>query len=134
MRSRNFWSEALVWKRQPLAVTISSTPRSTQASRSSSSSLRRVSASISSSNIFLSSATDRGSCAASSAASRMIFISFGLSIGEFHVDRRERLGLGHFEQAFPCQLQHRQKVDDQHRHAPRRLEQLAELGESATAQ
>src|SRR5215831_20665457 len=134
MRSRNFCSDALVWKRQPLAVTISSTPRSTQAWRSSSSSRRSVSASTSSSNIFLSSATGSGSWAASSAASSTIFISFGLSIGEFHVNGSEGLQLGHFEKTLPGQLQNRQKIDDQHRNAPRRLEQLAELGEPAAPQ
>src|SRR5262245_41386078 len=133
MRSRNFCSDALVWKRQPLAVTTSSTPRPDQASRSSSSSARSVSASISSSNILLSSETGSGSWEARRAASSTIFTSFGLSIGEFHVDGRVGLGLGHLEEAFSCQLQHRQKVDDQHRHAARRLEQLAELGESPSA-
>src|SRR5262245_43288945 len=130
MRSRNFCSDAFVWKRQPLAVTTSSTPRPTQESRSSSSSLRRVSASISSSNIFRSSETGKGSCAASSAASSTIFTSFGLSIREFHVDRRKGLRLGHLEEAFPRQLEHCEEADDQDGHAARRVEQLAEFGES----
>src|SRR5215472_11320283 len=134
MRSRNFCSDALVWNRQPLAVTTSSTPRSTQASRSSSSSRRSVSASISSSNIFLSSATCSGSWAASSAASSTIFISFGLSIGEFHVDGSEGLRLGDLEKTLPGQLQHREEIDDQHRDASRRLEQLAEFGETPAPQ
>src|SRR5262249_17644607 len=110
MRSRNLCSEALVWKRQPLPVATSSTPRPTQASRSSSSSTRTVSASICSSNIFRSSETDSGSWAASSAASSTIFTSFGLSIGEFHVYGGVGLGLRHFEQALPGQLQHREEV------------------------
>src|SRR5882724_10301825 len=134
MRSRNFWRDALVWKRQPLAVVTSSTPRSAQASRSSSSSMRNESASISSSNIFRSSEIGSGSCAASSAASSTIFTSFGLSMGEFQIDGSERLGLRHFEKAFPSQLQHREKIDDKHRHAARRLEQLAELGETPSPQ
>src|SRR5215467_3016099 len=134
MRSRNFCSDALVWKRHPLAVTTNSTPRSIQASRSSSSSMRSVSASISSSNIFRSSETGSGSWAASSAASSTIFISFGLSIGEFHVDMSKGLRLCHFEKALPGQLQNREKIDDEHRDAPRRLEQLAELGETPAPQ
>ena len=59
--------------------------------------MRSVSASISSSNIFRSSEIGSGSCAASSAASSTIFTSFGLSMGEFHVDGREGLGLRHLE-------------------------------------
>src|SRR5882672_9087071 len=134
MRSRNFCSDARVWKRQPLAVTTSSAPRPLQASRSSSSRTRTVSASIASSNIFRSSETGSGSWAASSAASRMIFTSLGLSMGQFHVDGGEGLDLGHFEKSFSCEFQYREKVHDQHRHAARRLEQLAELGEAAPAQ
>src|SRR5262249_55976713 len=134
MRSRNFWSDALVWKRQPLAGTTSSTPRSTQASRSSSSSRRSVSASTSSSNILLSSAIGSGSCVASSAASSTIFISFGLSIGEFHVNGSEGLGLRDLEKALPGQLQHGEKIDDQHRNTTRRLEHQADLRETPAPQ
>src|SRR6266702_5231267 len=134
MRSRYFWNEGRVWKRQPLAVTASSTPRSFHASRSSSSSLRRVSAPTSSSNIFFSSEIGTGCCAASSAASSTAFTSLGLSMGEFHVEGGVRLGLRDLEQAFPHQLQHREEIDDQHRHAARGLEQVAELGEAAAPQ
>src|SRR5262245_25347386 len=134
MRSRNFWSEAFVWKRQPLAVVTSSTPRPSQEARSSSSSLRSVSASTSSSNIFRSSDTGSGSCAARSAASSTILISLGLSIFEFHVDGGEGLGLRHLEQALPDELQHREEGDDQHGHSARRVEELAELCESAAPQ
>src|SRR6266700_5431503 len=134
MRSRYFWNEGRVWKRQPLAVTASSTPRSFHASRSSSSSLRRVSAPTSSSNILPSSEIASGCCAASSAASSTVFTSLGLSMGEFHVEGGVRLGLRDLEQAFPHQLQHREEIDDQHRHAARGLEQVAELGEAAAPQ
>src|SRR5258708_7149222 len=96
--------------------------------------MRSVSASMSSSNIFRSSAIGKGSWAASSAASKTIFTSFGLSMGQFHVDGSEGLALRHFEKAFPCQLQHGKKVDDQHRHASRRLEQLGEFREAASPQ
>src|SRR5690348_4579908 len=134
MRSRNGCSEARVWKRQPLAVVTSSAPRPCQASRSSSRSLRRVSASISSSNIFRSSEIGSGSCAARRAASSTILTSLGLSMGGFHVDRSIRLGLRDLEKSFPHQLQHREKVDDQHCRAARRLEQVAKLGEPASPQ
>src|SRR5712692_6061896 len=134
MRSRYFWNEGRVWKRQPLAVTASSTPRSFHASRNSSSSLRRVSAPTSSSNIFFSSEIGTGCCAASSAASSTVFTSPGLSMGEFHVDGGVRLGLRDLEQALPRELQHREEIDDQHRHAARGLEQVAELGEAAAPQ
>src|SRR6266850_6636555 len=134
MRSRNFWYEERVWKRQPLAVVASSTPRSFHASRSSSRSLRIVSAPISSSNILRSSETGSGSCAASRAASSTIFTSFGLSMGQLHVDGRERLRLRDLDQVFPDELEHREEIDDQNRHASPRLEQLAELGEAAAPQ
>src|SRR2546423_3888405 len=111
MRSRNFWYEARVWKRQPLAVATSSTPRSFHASRSSSSSLRIVSTPISSSNILPSSETGSGSCAASRAASSTIFTSFGLNIGQLHVDGREGFRLRDLEQVFPHQLEHREEID-----------------------
>src|SRR5712691_8070529 len=134
MRSRYFWNEGRVWKRQPLAVTASSTPRSFHASRNSSSSLRRVSAPISSSNISFSSEIGRGCCAASSAASSTVFTSLGLSMSEFHVDGGVRLGLSDLEEAFPRELKYREEIDDQHRHAARGLEQIAELREAATPQ
>src|SRR6266852_256378 len=131
MRSRYFGNEGRVWKRQPLAVTTSSTPRSFHASRNSSSSTRTVSASIFSSNILRRSETGIGSCVASSAASSTIFTSFGLSMGELHVDGSEGSGLRDLEETFPHQLQDREKIDDQHRDAACRVEQLAELGEAA---
>src|SRR6266852_6262320 len=134
MRSRNFWYEARVWKRQPLAVAASSTPRSFHASRSSSSSLRIVSARISSSNILRSSEIGSGSCAASRAASSTVFTSFGLSMSQLHVDGRERFGLRDLDQAFPDELEHREVVDNEHRRAAPRIEQLAELGETAAPQ
>src|SRR6266516_1179964 len=134
MRSRNFWYEARVWKRQPPAVAASSTPRSFHASRSSSSSLRIVSAPTSSSNILRSSEIGSGSCAASRAASSTIFTSFGLSISQLHVDGRERFGLRDLDQAFPDELEYSEVVDDEHRHAAPRIEQLAELGEAPAAQ
>src|SRR5713101_2282335 len=134
MRSRNFWYEARVWKRQPLAVAASSTPRSFHVSRSSSSSLRIVSAPISSSNILRSSEIGSGSCAASSAASSTIFTSLGLSMSQLHVDRRERFGLRDLDQVFPDELEHREEIDDEHRHAAPRFEQLGELGEAAAPQ
>src|SRR5690349_883447 len=109
MRSRNFCSDAFVWKRQPLAVATSSTPRPSQDSRSSSSSLRRVSAAMSSSNIFFSSETGKGSSAARSAVSSTIFTSFGLSMGELHVDGGERLRLRDLEQTFSDELEHGEK-------------------------
>src|SRR5213593_1524073 len=115
MRSRNFWYEARVWKRQPLALATSSTPRSFHASRSSSSSLRIVSAPISSSNILRSSEIGRGSCAASRAASSTIFTSFGPSMSQLHVDGREGFRLRHLDQIFSDELEHREKVDDEHR-------------------
>src|SRR5205809_5422781 len=134
MRSRNFWYEARVWKRQPLADAASSTPRSFHASRSSSRSLRIASAPISSSNILRSSEIGRGSCAASSAASSTILTSLGLSMSQLHVDGRERFRLRHFDQIFPGELEHREKIDDEHRHAAPRFEQLGELGEAAAPQ
>src|SRR6266705_1568680 len=134
MRSRNFWYEARVWKRQPLAVVASSTPRSFHASRSSSRSLRIVSAPTSWSNILRSSAIGSGSCAASRAASSTIFTSSGLSMGQLHVDGRERFRLRDLDQAFPDELEHREEIDDQNRHAAPRVEQLAELGEAAAPQ
>src|SRR6266513_3377947 len=134
MRSRNFWYEARVWKRQPLAVAASSTPRSFHASRSSSSSRRTVSAPISSSNILRSSEIGSGSCAARRAVSSTIFTSFGLSIGQLHIDGREGFRLRDLEQVFPHQLEHRKEIDDEHRHAALRFEQLAELGEAAAPQ
>src|SRR5258708_24051643 len=134
MRSRNFWYEARVWKRQPLAVATSSTPRSFHASRSSSSSRRIVSAPISSSNILRSSEIGRGSCAASRAASSTIFTSLGLSMSELHVDGRERFGLRDLDQIFPDELEYREEIDDEHRHAAPGFEQLAELGEAAAPQ
>src|SRR5882672_9333413 len=129
MRSRNFWYGARVWKRQPLAVVASSTPRSFHASRSSSRSLRIVSAPTSSSNILRSSAIGTGSCAASRAVSSTIFTSFGLSMGQLHVDGRERFRLRDLDQAFPDELEHREEIDDQNRRTAPRVEQLAELGE-----
>src|SRR6266550_4398566 len=114
MRSRNFWYAARVWKRQPLAVAASSTPRSFHASRSSSSNPRIVSAPISSSNILRSSEIGRASCAASRAASSTIFTSLGVSMGQLHVDGRERLGLRDLDQIFPYELEHREEIDDQH--------------------
>src|SRR5205807_1580170 len=134
MRSRNFWYEARVWKRQPLAVATSSTPRSFHASRSSSSSLRIVSAPISSSNILRSSEIGRGSCAASKAASRTTFTPLGLSMTQLHADGRERFGLRDLDQIFPHGLQHREEIHDEHRHAAPRFQQLAELGEPAAPQ
>src|SRR2546423_10544351 len=134
MRSRNFWYEARVWKRQPLAVATSSTPRSFHASRSSSSSLRMVSAPISSSNILRSSGIGRGSCAASRAASSTTFTSLGLSMGDLHVDGREGFGLRDLDQVFPDELEHREEIHDEHRHAAPRFEQIAELGEAAASQ
>src|SRR5882762_9260768 len=134
MRSRNLWYEARVWKRQPLAVAASSTPRSFDASRSSSSSLRIVSAPISSSNILRSSETGSGSCAASRAASSTIFTSFGLSMSQFHVDGRERFGLRDLDQAFPDELEYREVIDDEHRYAAPRIEQLAEFSEAPAAE
>src|SRR5436190_4313478 len=134
MRSRNFWYEARVWKRQPLAVAASSTPRSFHASRSSSRSPRIVSAPISSSNILRSSEIGRGSCAASSAASSTILTSLGLSMSQLHVDGREGFRLRHLDQIFPGELEHREEIDDEHRHAASRFEQLAELGEAAIAE
>src|SRR5712692_3886024 len=134
MRSRNFWYEARVWKRQPLAVVASSTPRSFHAWRSSSRSLRIVSAPISSSNILRSSAIAIGSCAASRAVSSTIFTSFGLSMGQLHVDGRERFRLRDLDQAFPDELEHREKIDDQNGRAAPRVEQLAELGETPAAE
>src|SRR5204863_7747071 len=106
MRSRNFWYEARVWKRQPLAVATSSTPRSFHASRSSSSSPRIVSAPISSSNILRSSEIGRGSCAATKAASSTTFTSLGLTMRQHHEDERERSELRDLDQIFPYQLQH----------------------------
>src|SRR5712691_5483052 len=134
MRSRNFWYEARVWKRQPPAVAASSTPRSFHASRSSSRSLRIVSAPTSCSNILRSSEIGSGSCAASRAASSTIFTSFGLSMSQLHVDRRKRFGLRDLDQAFPDELEHREVIDDEHRRAVPRIEQLAELGEPAIPQ
>src|SRR5206468_7470025 len=127
----NFWYEARVWKRQPLAVAASSTPRSFHASRSSSRSLRIASAPISSSNILRSSEIGRGSCAASSAASSTILTSLGLSMSQLHVDGRERFGLRDFDQIFPDQLEHCEEIHDEHRHAASRFEQPAERGETA---
>src|SRR5258706_12620313 len=114
MRSRNFWYEARVWKRQPPAVAASSTPRSFHASRSSSRSLRIVSAPISSSNILRSSEIGSGSCAASRAASSTTFTSFGLSMGELHVDGSERFGRRDLAEPFPDELWHREGIDDKH--------------------
>src|SRR5438445_4779205 len=134
MRSRNFWYETRVWKRQPLAVARSSTPRSFHASRSSASSLRIVSAPISSSNILRSSEIGMGSCAASRAASSTIFISLGLSMSQLHIDGREGLGLRDFDQIFPDEFEHCEEIHDEHRHAASWFEQLAELGEAAAPQ
>src|SRR5258708_38301332 len=105
MRSRYFWNEGRVWKRQPLAVTASSTPRSFHASRNSSSSLRRVSAPTSSSNILFSSEIGTGCCAACSAASSTAFTSLGLSMRELHVEGGVRLGLRDLYDACPPQLE-----------------------------
>src|SRR5260370_6237547 len=134
MRSRNFWYEARVWKRQPPAVAASSTPRSFHASRSSSRSLRTVSAPTSSSNILRSSEIGSGSCAASRAASSTIFTSFGLSMSQLYVNGRKRFGLRNLDQAFPDELEQREVIDDEHRRAAPRIEQLAELGEAAVPQ
>src|SRR5207245_6349226 len=109
-------------------------PRSFHASRSSSSSLRIVSAPISSSNILRSSEIGMGSCAASRAASSTIFISLGLSMSQLHVDGREGFGLRDLDQIFPDELEHCEEIDDEHRHAMPRFEQLAELGEAAAPQ
>src|SRR5260221_10543416 len=114
MRSRNFWYGARVWKRQPLALVASSTPRSFHASRSSSRSFRIVSAPISSSNILRSSAIGIGSCAASRAVSSTTFTSFGLSMGQLHVDGRERFRLRDLDQAFPDELEHRKERSEEH--------------------
>src|SRR3954471_17773940 len=137
MRSMYGSTAARVWKRQPLAVLTSSTPRSFQDSRSSSSSRRTVSAPISSSNIFLSSPTATGSRAASSAASSTSFTSLGLSMHHpchLHVYRRVRLRLGHLDQALAHELEHREEIDDQHGEAAPRLEQRPELDEGAVGQ
>src|SRR5258708_15021004 len=134
MRSRYFWNEGRVWKRQPLAVTASSTPRSFHASRNSSSSLRRVSAPTSSSNIFFSSEIGTGCCAASSAASSTVFTSLGLSMGEFHVEGGVRLGLRDLEQAFPHHLQHPHEITDQHRPPSRALHHTPAPAEPAPPQ
>src|SRR5436309_14874465 len=113
MRSRNLWYEARVWKRQPLAVAASSTPRSFHASRSSSSSLRIVSAPISSSNILRSSEIGRGSWAASRAASSTIFTSLGLSMSQLHIDGSEGFGLRDLDQILPYELKHREEIEDE---------------------
>src|SRR5437762_2280258 len=134
MRSRNFWYEARVWKRQPLAVATSSTPRSFHASRSSSSSLRIVSAPISSSNILRSSEIGRGSCAASKAASSTTFTSLGLSMSQLHVDGRERFELRDLDQISPPEPEHGEEMADEHRHPAPRSEHPAELGEPAAPQ
>src|SRR6266571_6309734 len=131
MRSRYFCNVARVWKRQPLAVATSSTPRSFQSSRNSSSSRRIVSAPISSSNILRSSEIGSGCWAASSAASITVFTSLGLSMGELYVDGRERPRLRDFDHAFSDQLKHGEEIDDQHRHSAAGLEQLAEFGKAA---
>src|SRR5260221_12631698 len=134
MRSRNFWYGARVWKRQPLAVVASSTPRSFHASRSRSRSFGIGCAPISSANILRRSAIGIGSCAASRAVSSTIFTSFGLSMGQLHVDGSERFRLRDFDQAFPDELEHREEIDDQNRRAAPRVEQLAELGEAPAAE
>src|SRR3979490_2034253 len=126
MRSRNFWYEARVWMAQPLPVATSSTPRTVHAARSSSSSLRIVSAPISSSNILRSSEIGSGSCAESRAASSTLFTSLGLRLSRLHVDGRKRFGLLDLDQIFPDELEHREEIDDKHRHAAPRIEQLVE--------
>src|SRR6185436_17406648 len=114
MRSTKCWNEARVWKRQPVATFTSSTPRSFQSSRSSSSRRRIVSAPRSSSNRRRRSATARGAWLASSAASRIFFTSFVLSMGHAYVNGGEGLRLRHLDEALAHQLEHREEVHHQH--------------------
>src|SRR5262245_7480832 len=86
------------------------------------------------SNRRFSSVTPRGSCDASSAASRMRFASAGLGMGQFYVNRAETSGLRDLHQQLARQLEQREEADDQDSHAARRVEQLAELDHAALAQ
>src|SRR5688572_16624106 len=116
-----------VWKRQPPATFTSSMARLDQSSRSSSSSLRTVSEFTWLPNSPFSSATDSGSCEASSAASMMRFASGGLSMGDSRVDRGVAAGLRDFDQRLPRQLQQREEADYEDCDPARGIEQFPEL-------
>src|SRR2546422_578103 len=93
-----------------------------------------VDALTSSSNSRLSSATPRGSCDASSTASRMRFASAGLGMAQFYVNRGEAFGLRNLDQQLSRQLEQREEGDHQDRDPSGRLEQLGELEDAALAQ
>src|SRR5262245_34818084 len=134
MRSRYGWNSARVWKRQPVARLTSSTERPCHSPRSSSISLRSTSTPSSWSNGGFSSMTCSGSGAASSAASRVRFASSGLCIAQCYVSRRKTLRLRDLDHQLAGELEHREEIDDQHRDAAPRLEQLRELEHPALAQ
>src|SRR6185436_12491385 len=115
------------WERQPLDTLASSTAPPFRSSPSSASRLRSVSSFSSPADSGLRSMTPSGSCAASSAASRMRLASDGLGIGQFYVNRRERFGLCDLDEQLARQLEQREKGHHQHGDAAPGLEELGEL-------
>src|SRR5881227_1705141 len=110
---------------------MSSTLRPCQSDASSAMILRSTSLPNSSSKSFFKSDNCRGSALVSSAASSTRFTSCtsndSESMGRFHINRRIRLLLRHFDQSLARELENRKECHNELRHAVSRTEQLREL-------
>jgi len=129
MRSRYFWNEGRVRKRQAACrdreLDAALLPRLAQFLEQPAKGV----APISSSNILRSSEIGSGCCAESSAASSTVFTFIRVEHGEFHVDGGVRLGLVTSRRLSRTSSSNREEIDDQHGHPARGLEQVAELRE-----